>query len=425
MLYYFLQWLDQTYNLGLPPVYQYLSFRAGVSLILSLIISILYGKRIIRLLKKLQVGETVRDLGLPGQKEKDGTPTMGGILIILSILIPCLLMAKIGNIYIIVMIVATVWMGAIGFLDDYIKVFKKDKKGLSGKFKIVGQVGLGLIVGLTMLYHDGISVRMELDTAVKEGYEVIGQPWTQEGKTGTDAMVKMTRAKTTLTNVPFFKHDKHGSNSFDYAQLLSFLGDNAKSMVWLIFIPMIILVVTAVSNSANLTDGIDGLATGLSGIIGATLGVLAYLSGNVIAADYLNILYLPDTGELLIFSACFVGACIGFLWYNSFPAQVFMGDTGSLMLGGVIAAFAILIRKELLIPILCGVFLAETLSVMIQVSYFKHTKKKYGEGRRIFLMSPLHHHYQKKGMHEAKIVIQFWIVGILLAALTIITLKIR
>ncbi len=420
MLYYFLQWLEKTYDLGIPPVYQYLSFRAGVSLIISLIISILYGERIIRLLKKLQVGETVRDLGLAGQKEKEGTPTMGGLLIIMSILVPCLLMAKIGNIYIIVMIVATLWMGAIGFLDDYIKVFKKDKKGLSGKFKIVGQVGLGLIVGLTMLFNDGIYVRMNLDTAVKEGYEIIGEPWIQEGKAGSDAVVKMAKVKTTLTNVPFRKN-----NSLDYAQLLPFLGDNARNMVWLIFIPIIILVVTAVSNSANLTDGIDGLATGLSGIIGATLGILAYLSGNAIAANYLNILYLPDTGELLIFAACFVGACIGFLWYNSYPAKVFMGDTGSLMLGGVIAAFAILIRKELLIPILCGVFLAETLSVLIQVSYFKHTKKKYGEGRRIFLMSPLHHHYQKKGMHEAKIVTQFWIVGILLAALTIITLKIR
>ena len=425
MLYYFLQWLEKTYNLDIPPVYQFLSFRAGVSLIISLIISILYGERIIRLLKKLQVGETVRDLGLAGQKEKEGTPTMGGLLIILSILVPCLLMAKIGNVYIIVMIIATLWMGAIGFLDDYIKVFKKDKKGLSGKFKIIGQIGLGLIVGLTMLFNDGIYVRMNLDTAQAQGYEVIGLPWMQEGKAGSDAVVKMAKVKTTLTNVPFLKHDDFGNNSFDYAQLLPFLGDNAHHMVWLIFIPMVILVVTAVSNSANLTDGIDGLATGLSGIIGATLGILAYLSGNAIAANYLNILYLPDTGELLIFAACFVGACIGFLWYNSYPAKVFMGDTGSLMLGGVIAAFAILIRKELLIPILCGVFLAETLSVMIQVSYFKHTKKKYGEGRRIFLMSPLHHHYQKKGMHEAKIVTQFWIVGILLAALTIITLKIR
>lgn len=420
MLYYFLQWLEETYNLGIPPVYQYLSFRAGVALIISLIISILYGERIIRLLRKLQVGETVRDLGLPGQKEKEGTPTMGGLLIIVSILLPCVLMAKVNNIYILVMIVTTIWMGAVGFLDDYIKVFKKDKKGLSGKFKIIGQVGLGLIVGLAMLYHDGINVRMELSKAQANNYEIIGEPWTQIDRTGKDEVIKMAYVKTTLTNVPFFKN-----NSLDYAQLLPFLGDNAQRMVWLIFIPIVIIIVTAVSNSANMTDGIDGLATGLSGIIGATLGVLAYLSGNVIAADYLNILYLPDTGELLIFSACFVGACIGFLWYNSYPAKVFMGDTGSLMLGGVIAAFAILIRKELLIPILCGVFMAETVSVMLQVAYFKHTKRKYGEGRRIFLMSPLHHHYQKKGMHEAKIVTQFWIVGILLAALTIITLKIR
>lgn len=419
MLYYSLQWLEGTYNIDLPPVYQYLSFRAGVALIISLVISILYGERIIRRLKRLQVGETIRDLGLAGQKEKEGTPTMGGVLIILSILLPCLLMAKVENVYIMVMIVATLWMGTIGFLDDYIKVFKKDKKGLSGKFKIVGQVGLGLIVGLTMLYNDGINVQMEHRKAVEKGYEIIGQPWVQESRT-SDAMIKMARVKTTLTNVPFRKN-----NSLDYAVFLSFLGDNAQKMVWLVFIPIIIFVVTAVSNAANLTDGIDGLATGISGIIGATLGLLAYLSGNTIAANYLNILYLPDTGELLIFAACFVGACIGFLWYNSYPAKVFMGDTGSLMLGGVIAAFAILIRKELLIPILCGVFLAETLSVMIQVSYFKYTKRKYGEGRRVFLMSPLHHHYQKKGMHEAKIVTQFWIVGILLAALTIITLKIR
>lgn len=419
MLYYLLQWMEKTYNIDLPEVYQYLSFRAGVALIISLIISILYGERIIRLLKRMQVGETVRDLGLAGQKEKEGTPTMGGVLIILSILVPCLLMAKVGNIYIILMIVSTIWMGAIGFLDDYIKVFKKDKKGLSGKFKIIGQIGLGLIVGATMLFHDGINVRMELSKAQELGYEVVGEPFIQESKT-SDAVVKMAYVKTTLTNVPFRKN-----NSLDYAQLLPFLGDNARKMVWLVFIPIVIFIVTAVSNAANLTDGIDGLATGISGIIGATLGFLAYLSGNAIAADYLNILYLPDTGELLIFAACFVGACIGFLWYNSYPAKVFMGDTGSLMLGGVIAAFAFLIRKELLIPILCGVFVAETLSVMIQVSYFKYTKKKYGEGRRIFLMSPLHHHYQKKGMHEAKIVTQFWIVGILLAALTIITLKIR
>ena len=418
MLYYLFEWLQQTWNI--PDLYKFISFRAGVAFLLSLIITILYGGRIIQYLKRLQIGETVRDLGLAGQKAKEGTPTMGGLIIITAILIPCLLMAKLANIYIIIMIMATVWMGAIGFLDDYIKVFKKDKEGLSGKFKILGQVGLGLTVGLMMLFNDDIKVRMELETAEKFDYEIVGEPFLVKAPGCEGKWLEMAYAKTTLTNVPFLK-----GNRLDYAQLIPFAGDNAQKLVWIIFIPMIIFVVTAVSNASNLTDGLDGLATGISGIIGATLGFLAYVSGNTIAAEYLNILYLPETGELMIFAACFVGACIGFLWYNSYPAQIFMGDTGSLTLGGILAAFAILIRKELLIPILCGVFLAESISVMLQVGYFKYTRKKYGEGRRIFLMAPLHHHYQKKGMHEAKIVARFWIIAVLLAVLTIITLKLR
>ncbi|MEM9824890.1 MAG: phospho-N-acetylmuramoyl-pentapeptide-transferase, partial [Bacteroidota bacterium] len=399
----------------------YISFRAGVALIISLIITILYGGRIIRFLKKLQVGESIRDLGLDGQKEKEGTPTMGGVIIIMAIVIPCLLMARLDNIYIILMLLTTSWMGIIGFVDDYIKVFKKDKKGLSGKFKVLGQVVLGLIVGLVMLISDDVKVRMDMEEAQAKNYQILGQPILVKADDCADGeYLEMVYVKTTLTNVPFLK-----GHRLDYQSFLFFLGDNAGKFAWLIFIPLVILIVTAVSNGANLTDGIDGLATGVCGIIGATLGVLAYMSGNTIAADYLNILYLPGTGELLIFSACFVGACIGFLWYNAYPAQIFMGDTGSLTLGGIIAALAISIRVELLIPILCGIILAENLSVMIQVSYFKYTKRKYGEGRRVFLMSPLHHHYQKKGIHEAKIVARFWIIGILLAVLTIITLKVR
>ncbi len=422
MLYYLLQWVEQTFG-GFTgdQLYRYISFRAGFALIISLIITILYGERIIRFLRKLQVGESIRDLGLDGQKEKEGTPTMGGVIIIMAIVIPCLLLARLDNIYIILMLLTTSWMGIIGFIDDYIKVFKKDKKGLSGKFKILGQVVLALIVGIVMLVSSDVKVRMELEEANNKGYEIIGESFlVQTTDCAEGEFEEFAYVKTTLTNVPFLK-----GHRLDYSQFLPFLGDNANRFVWLIFIPLVIIIVTAVSNGANLTDGIDGLATGVCGIIGATLGVLAYVSGNSIAADYLNILYLPGTGELLIFAACFVGACIGFLWYNAFPAQIFMGDTGSLTLGGIIAAFAIAIRVELLIPILCGIILAENLSVMIQVSYFKYTKKKYGEGRRIFLMSPLHHHYQKKGIHEAKIVARFWIIGILLAVLTFITLKIR
>ncbi len=397
-------------------MFQYITFRAGFAIILSLIISMLFGERIIKALQKFQVGETVRDLGLKGQKEKEGTPTMGGVIIILAIIIPCLLLARLDNTYVILILLATIWMGIIGFTDDYIKVFKKNKEGLSGKFKILGQVGLGLIIGLSMLLSDDVVVRMDLAEAKQKNLEIVETfPIEENG-----ILTEKANVKTTLTNVPFLK-----GNRLDYANLLRFLGDNYHKFAWIIFIPLVVFIVTAVSNAANLTDGLDGLATGVSGIIGATLGVFSYVSGNIIAADYLNILYLPGTSELVIFSACFLGACLGFLWYNSHPAQIFMGDTGSLTLGGIIAAMAILLRKELLIPILCGIFLFENLSVIIQVSYFKYTRKKYGEGRRIFRMSPLHHHYQKKGMSEVKIVTRFWIIGILLAVFTIITLKIR
>lgn len=418
MLYSLIQWLKEAgYEIPGMGLWNYITFRAGVAIIISLIISMLFGGKIIKFLQRLQVGETIRDLGLEGQKEKEGTPTMGGVIIIMAIVIPCLLVADLENIYILLMLLATTWMGIIGFTDDYIKVFRKNKEGLSGKFKILGQVVLGLIVALTMLASDDVVVRMDKETADEMGYEIVDFFEVQDAKGDLN---EIAYVKSTLTNVPFFKE-----NNFDYQQLLWFLGDNSKSLVWVIFVPIIIFIVTAVSNAANLTDGIDGLATGVSAIIGGTLMVLAYVSGNVIAADYLNILHLPGSGELVIFSACFLGACIGFLWYNAYPAQIFMGDTGSLTLGGIIAAMAILIRKEWLIPILCGIFLAENLSVVLQVSYFKYTRKKYGEGRRIFKMSPLHHHYQKLGMPEPKIVTRFWIVGILLAVFTILTLKIR
>jgi phospho-N-acetylmuramoyl-pentapeptide-transferase len=420
MLIKLVEWLEgmlgHVWGAGL---FDYISFRAGVALILSLIISMIFGGRILRLLQRLQVGETVRELGLTGQKQKEGTPTMGGVIIIMAVLAPCLLMAQLDNVYIILLIVATVWMSIIGFIDDYIKVFKKNKQGLKGIFKILGQVGLGLLIALTMIFNDDIVVRMELSEAQEIGIqstERLGEVIITEGPEG--GKVEKGDFKTNLTNVPFFK-----GNRLDYAWLLPF--QNGGNYVWLLFIPLVIFIVTAVSNAANLTDGLDGLATGVAGIVGAALGIFAYVSGNAIAANYLNILHLPGAGELVIFAACFVGGCLGFLWYNAYPAQVFMGDTGSLTLGGIIAAMAIVLRKELLIPILCGIFLMESLSVIMQVSYFKYTKKKYGVGRRIFLMSPLHHHYQKKGMHEVKIVLRFWIVAVLLAAFTVITLKIR
>jgi phospho-N-acetylmuramoyl-pentapeptide-transferase len=421
MLYHFFEYIDKYYNVPGAGLWQYITFRAAAAIILSLLISLVFGGKIISRLKRLQIGETVRELGLDGQKAKEGTPTMGGIIIIMAILIPCLLLARLDNVYILLMIFTTVWLGMIGGTDDYIKVFLKNKEGLSGKFKIFGQVVLGLIVGVTMLMSDEVVIRMPLDEAQERGYEIVKEYEILIPKVNDVSRIgQMAYVKTTLTNVPFIK-----GNTFDYKMLTSFLGDNTDIWWKLIFVLAIILIVTAVSNAANLTDGIDGLAAGTSAIIGTTLGVFAYVSGNTIIADYLNVFYIPNSAELVIFSACFIGACIGFLWHNSFPAKVFMGDTGSLTIGGIIAVLAIVLRKELLIPILCGIFVAENLSVVMQVSYFKYTKNKYGEGRRIFKMSPLHHHFQKEGMHEAKIVTRFWIIGILLAIISVITLKIR
>lgn len=417
MLYYLFDYLDKTWDFPGAGVFQYISFRAAMAVITSLVISLLFGKSLINFLKRKQVGETVRDLGLEGQKEKQGTPTMGGLIILGSILIPTVLFAKLNNIYIILMLFTTIWLGLIGFLDDYIKVFKKDKKGLAGKFKILGQITLGLIVGITMYFHEGIVIREKVkDSQYVKSHNILNETNYAVAK----EVFNKEANKSTKTTIPFFKN-----NELDYSVLISWTGKNYKKWAWIIFIPIVILIITAVSNGANLTDGIDGLATSTSAIIGSTLGILAWVSGNIIFANYLNIMYIPNIGELTIFISAFVGATVGFLWYNTYPAQVFMGDTGSLSLGGIIAVLAILIRKELLIPILCGIFLAENLSVMIQVSYFKYTKKKYGEGRRIFKMSPLHHHFQKLGYAEPKIVVRFVIVGIMLAVITIVTLKIR
>ena len=397
-------------------MFHYISFRASLAVITSLIISLIIGKRIIRFLQKKQIGEEIRNLGLEGQMQKKGTPTMGGIIIIASIVIPTLLFANLTNVYVILMLITTVWLGFIGFLDDYIKVYKKNKEGLAGKFKIAGQIGLGIIVGITLWTNSHVYVR-EIHVEREKTMSSVTDSMSIESYTRT---VHYKDVKTTRTTIPFIKN-----NEFDYGWLVWFMGDSAQYWRWLIYIIVVITIITAVSNGANITDGLDGLATGTSAIIGTTLGILAYLSGNIIYAKYLNIMYIPNVGELVIFASAFIGATVGFLWYNSYPAQVFMGDTGSLALGGIIAVFAITIRKELLIPILCGIFLVENLSVMIQVSFFKYTKRKYGEGRRVFLMAPLHHHYQKKGYPEAKIVNRFWIVGILLAIITIVTLKIR
>ncbi|ATP57336.1 phospho-N-acetylmuramoyl-pentapeptide-transferase [Pedobacter ginsengisoli] len=423
MLYYLFEYLNQNYEFPGLRLFQYITFRTSLAVIISLIITTVYGRRLINYLQKMQVGETVRNLGLEGQMQKQGTPTMGGIIILLGILVPTLLFANLTNIYVILMIVTTVWMGVIGFVDDYIKVFRKNKEGLAGRFKIVGQVGLALIIGWTMYFNPNIVVRQTVDeganakvTAGIAAKTTAPMVLRQKG----ESFYYTQDVKSTLTNVPFYKN-----NEFDYAKVLKFLGPGYEKYAVMVFLVFVVIIVTAVSNGANITDGIDGLATGTSAIIGLTLGLLAYVSGNTVIADYLNIMYIPNSGELMIFAGAFVGACVGFLWYNSYPAQVFMGDTGSLAIGGIIAAFAIMIRKELLIPILCGVFLIENLSVIIQVSYFKYTKRRFGEGRRIFLMSPLHHHYQKKGYHEAKIVTRFWIIGILLAIITIITLKLR
>ncbi|MFY7788498.1 MAG: phospho-N-acetylmuramoyl-pentapeptide-transferase [Thermoflexibacteraceae bacterium] len=405
MLYYLFKFLDEQFDLIGAGLFQYLSFRALLSAMLSLLIAIVFGRKIIDFLQKKQIGETIRDLGLEGQMAKKGTPTMGGVMIIAAILVPTLLFARIYNVYIVLLLMTTIWAGLIGFVDDYIKVFLKNKEGLQGRFKIIGQITLGLIVGCTLYFHEAVLVRQFPD-----------------GVTAANVVeavknLNYTDIKATITTIPFLK-----DNELDYQNLIPFL---SKEYTWLLYIPFVIFVITAVSNGANLTDGIDGLAAGASAIIGLVLGIFAYLSGNVVFSNYLNIMYIPYTGELLIFCAAFVGACIGFLWYNSYPAQVFMGDTGSLTLGAIIAVLALIVRKELMLPILCGIFVIENLSVIIQVSYFKYTKRKYGEGRRIFLMSPLHHHFQKKQIPEPKIVTRFLIVGILLAIFCLVTLKIR
>jgi phospho-N-acetylmuramoyl-pentapeptide-transferase len=418
MLYYLFKYLH-TLNFPGAGVFSYISFRSAMAVITSLIISLLIGKRIILFLQRKQVGEVVRDLGLEEQYQKKGTPSMGGIIILASIIIPTLLFAKLDNIYVILMLLTTIWLGLMGFLDDYIKIFKRNKEGLAGKFKIVGQIGLGLIVGLTLFFSDNVIIIEKVsmaDLTSREKMELL-DPAVSYSPQGEIAMER----KSTKTTIPFIKN-----NEFDYSWLVGFISeDHRQPWTWLAFVIIVIFIVTSVSNGANLTDGLDGLATGTSAIIGSALGILAYLSSNVIYANYLKIMYIPGSEELVIFASAFIGATIGFLWYNSYPAQVFMGDTGSLALGGIIAVFAIIIRKELLIPILCGIFLVENLSVVIQVAWFKRTKRKYGEGRRIFLMAPLHHHYQKKGLPEPKIVIRFWIVAIILAIISIVTLKIR
>ncbi len=416
MIYHLFEYLEQ-FDFPGAGMFQYLSFRAAFTVITSLIISMVFGKRIIKMLHRKQIGESVRDLGLHGQKEKQGTPTMGGIIILASIIIPVLLFANLSNVYIILMLVATVWMGMIGFVDDYIKVFKKNKKGLRGKFKVIGQVGLGLIVGLTLYFSDDVMIRERIQVT-QENFNEYKTEEMQVDNAGNLYIVQ--EHKQLLTTIPFVKN-----NEFDYSWLIWFSGKYADHLVWVIFVLAVIFIVTAVSNGANITDGLDGLTTGSAAIIGVTLAVFAWLSGNAIYSNYLNIMHIPNAGELVVFAAAFIGATIGFLWYNSYPAQVFMGDTGSLALGGIIAVFAVVIRKELLLPIFCGVFLIESLSVILQVGWFKRTKLKYGEGRRLFLMAPIHHHYQKKGFPEAKIVTRFWIVGIMLAVVSIVTLKMR
>lgn len=418
MLVSLFEWLESA--VGAFPgrnIFNFLSVRAGVAIMLSLVISMIFGGAIIRRLRRAQMGESVRDLGLEGQAQKAGTPTMGGVIILLAIVVPCLLMGRLSNIYLIVMLVATVWMGLIGFVDDYLKVKKKNKDGLAGKFKILGQIGLGVFIALCMLFSEQVVVRLDVDQAQAAGLTTADRVSEPQTITLADN-VEVTRAnyRTTITNVPFIRNSQVA-----YSDVFNV----GKQLVWILFIPFIVFIVTAVSNAANLTDGLDGLAAGVSGIIAATLAVFAYVSSNAIIADYLGILHLPGTEELVVYAGCLLGGCLGFLWYNSFPASVFMGDTGSLALGGVIAALAILLRKELLLPLLCGIFVVENLSVLMQVSYFKYTRRKYGEGRRIFRMSPLHHHYQKLGMPETKIVIRFWIVGLLLAVATILTLKLR
>jgi phospho-N-acetylmuramoyl-pentapeptide-transferase len=409
MLYYIFEYLDKILNVPGTGVFQYITFRSALAIIMSLLISTVFGKRIINYLRNKQIGETVRELGLDGQKQKAGTPTMGGIIIIIATLIPVLLLAKLNNVYIVLLIITTIWMGIIGFIDDYIKIFKKDKEGLKGIFKVIGQVGLGIIVGSVLYFHPSVTIRTDLEKSI-----------INFNQTENTIKAAPVYEKSTATTIPFFKN-----NQFDYAEVLAWTGEGYQKWAWLIFIPIVIFIITAVSNGANLTDGIDGLAAGTSAISVIALGIFTFVSGNIIFSSYLNIMYIPNSGEMTVFIAAFVGALVGFLWYNSYPASVFMGDTGSLTIGGIIAVLAIATRKELLIPLLCGIFLAENLSVILQVFYFKYTKKRYGEGRRIFLMSPLHHHYQKKGYHESKIVTRFWIVAIFLAILSIVTLKLR
>tara|TARA_B110000285_G_scaffold233628_1_gene307989 strand:- start:1773 stop:3014 length:1242 start_codon:yes stop_codon:yes gene_type:complete len=413
MLYHFFNYINQNFDFPGSGLFQFISFRAGMAVITSLVITLIFGGKLIKFLQKKQVGESIRDLGLEGQMMKAGTPTMGGVIILAGIIVPTMLFAKLDNIYIQLMLVATVWLGLIGFLDDYIKVFKKNKKGLAGKFKVIGQIGVGIIVGASMYWSDSVTIKSK----TYYNTEIIAE---QQDASQESKSYFWEETKSLKTTIPFVKN-----NEFDYSWLISWISPELSKYTWLVFIPIIVIIVISVSNGANLTDGLDGLATGTSAIIGITLAIFAYLSGNLVFSDYLNILYIPNSSELVIFISSFVGACIGFLWYNSFPAKVFMGDTGSLALGGIIAVFSIAIRKELLIPVFCGVFLIENLSVVLQVSYFKYTKRKFGEGKRIFLMSPIHHHYQKKGIHEAKIVSRFWILGILLAVLSIVTLKLR
>lgn len=421
MLYYLFQYLDRMFDFPGAGAFQYISFRAALALITSLIISLVFGKRIIEFIRKKQIGETIRELGLDGQTKKAGTPTMGGLIILAAIIIPTLLFSKILNVYIVLMLISTVWLGGIGFIDDYIKVFKKNKEGLQGKFKIIGQVGIGLIVGCVFYFHPDVVIKERLTHNEKIAYRNDNPNASEDLKI---PIYEEKAVKNLKTTIPFMKN-----NELDYGSFVSWACDDCLKYGWLIFIPMVIIVVTAVSNGANITDGIDGLAAGTSAIVGVVLGILAYVSGNTIFADYLNIMYIPNSGELVVFMAAFIGACVGFLWYNSFPAQVFMGDTGSLAIGGIIAVYAIAIRKELLIPILCGVFLVENISVILQVYYFKYQKKRrgleYAQAHRLFKMAPLHHHYQKVGFHESKIVMRFFIIGIMLAVLTFVTLKLR
>lgn len=419
MLYYLFSYLRNEFNLTGAGVFQYISFRVAMAIILSLVISLLFGKKIVNYLKRKQIGETIRDLGLKGEESKKGTPTMGGLIILSAILIPTILFARVINIYIILMIVCTLWLGLIGFLDDYIKVFRKNKEGLAAKFKLLGQIGIGLLIGLVLYFNNNVIVQREIVKPAETTVRALPTPENNELSI-EELKSKYVDVKTPITTIPFVK-----SHEFNYARLISWIGPGAEKYTWILYIAIVIFIITAVSNGANITDGLDGLATGVSAVIGTCIGIFAYVSGNIKFASYLNIMYIPNLGELAIFIGAFVGACIGFLWYNAYPAQVFMGDTGSLAIGGIIASLAIIVRKELLIPIFCGVFLVELLSVMIQVSYFKYTKRRYGEGRRIFRMSPLHHHYQKLGYHESKIAVRFWIVTIICAVFSIVTLKLR